>query len=241
MWRSFALTFMTGLASLACIASPPGLRGDPTAIAAARTMVETMGGVRIWGPLQSLTLVHEWYPWNRPDSYIETETLDLTGPRSHADRKSEISHYVRAYGPEGGSWRIQDGRFTASSAEAVAADLARAPFNFYRLVSGVAKDDPFYDIRWGEGDIPGTRRLEFRGPDGRVGGWIILDANGAPVVKATPDYRYVLGPLERFGNLRLPAWGVYDNGTTRYEMRSASADREPPDRSLFLPPARPGG
>lgn len=57
-----------------------GLRGDPTAIAAARAMVDAMGGARIWKPLKSLRLVHEWFPWNRSDSYLETETLDLRGP-----------------------------------------------------------------------------------------------------------------------------------------------------------------
>lgn len=218
-------------------AATSGPRGDPTAIAAARAMVDAMGGSRIWKPLKSLRLVHEWFPWNRSDSYVETETLDLTGPRSHADRKSEVSHEVRAYSPEGGSWRIQEGKLTRSSPEALAADLARAPFNFFRLVSGVAKDDPFYEVRWGKGDIPGTRRLEFYGPDGRLGGWVILDVDGVPIVKATPEYRYILGPLERFGNLRLPAWGVYDNGYTRYEMRTANGDHEPLDSSLFLVPA----
>jgi hypothetical protein len=218
-------------------AAASGLRGDPTAIAAARSMVDAMGGARIWKPLKSLRLVHEWFPWNRSDSYIETETLDLTGPRSHADRRSEIRHEIRTYSPEGGGWRIQDRKLALSSPEALAADLARAPFNFYRLVSAVAKDDPFYEVRWGEGDIPGTRRLEFCGPDGRLGGWVILNVDGEPIVKATPDYRYVLGPLERFGNLRLPAWGVYDNGYTRYEMGAATGDHEPPDSALFLVPA----
>lgn len=238
-----ALT-VPGPASTARSAEPaaaPGLRGDPTAIAAARTMLDTMGGAAIWRPLKSLRLVHEWFPWDRADSYVETETLDLTGPRSHADRRSEIRHEVRAYGPEAGGWRVRDGEVTMSDPEALATDLARAPFNFYRLVSGIAKDDPFYEIRWGEGDIPGTHRLEFRGPDGRLGGWVILDVDGEPIVKATPEYRYVLGPLQRFGNLRLPAWGVYDNGYTRYEMRAASGGREPPDSALFaLPVATPG-
>jgi hypothetical protein len=151
-------------------------------------------------------------------------------------RWSEISHEIRAYSPEGGSWRIQDGTLARSAPEALAADLARAPFNFYRFVSAVAKDDPFYEVRWGEGDMSGTRRLEFCGPDGQLGGWVILNVDGEPIVKATPDYRYILGPLERFGNLRLPAWGVYDNGYTRDEMRTANGDRDPVDLALFIVP-----
>ena len=115
-------------------------------------------------------------------------------------------------------------------------DYPGDPFNFYRLVRAVAIGDPYYEVRFGEGDIPGTRRLEFYGPDGKLGGWVILNARKEPIVKATPEYRYTLGPLAQFGNLRVPAWGVYDNGTTRYEMISLTGDRQPPDGSLFLPP-----
>jgi len=217
-------------------AAAGGLRGDPAAIAEAEAMVGAMGGMEVWSRLESIHFVHRWYPWNRVDSYVENEFLDLTGPRSRAERDSELHHQLRVYSPEGGHWTVTDGEFASSGEERLAGALRRAPFNFYRLVRAVACGDPFYEVRFGEGDIPGTRRLEFRGPDGELGGWVILDARGHPIVKATPEYRYTLGPLAQFGNLRVPAWGVYDNGTTRYEMISVDADAAPPDRSLFLPP-----
>lgn len=213
-----------------------GIRGESAAIVEAEAMVQTMGGMKIWAQLKSIHFVHEWYPWHRVDSYVENEVLDLTGPRSRADRKSEINHTIRAYSPEGKRWDIDNGKIAYASEDALQSDLKRAPFNFYRLVRAVAVGDPYYEIRLGEGDIPGTRRLEFYGPDGFLGGWIILNARKEPIVKATPEYRYTLGPLKRFGNLRVPAWGVYDNGTTRYEMLSLSADSKSPDSSLFLPP-----
>lgn len=213
-----------------------GVRGDSEAIAEAEAMVETMGGMSVWAQLKSLHLVHEWYPWHRVDSYVENEILDLTGPRSRADRKSEINHAIRVYSPEGKRWTINNGEFVYGEEEALERDLERAPFNFYRLVRAIAAGDPYYAIRLGEGDIPGTRRLEFYGLNGVLGGWIILNAKKEPIVKATTAYRYTLGPLKRFGNLRLPAWGVYENGTTRYEMLSAKGDSQPPDSSLFLPP-----
>lgn len=213
-----------------------GIRGEPAAIREAEAMVPAMGGMRIWAQLKSIHFVHEWYPWHRVDSYVENEVLDLTGPRSWADRKSEINHSIRAYSPEGKRWDVDNGKIAFADEDALQSDLKRAPFNFYRLVRAVAVGDPYYEIRLGEGDIPGTRRLEFYGPDGVLGGWVILNARKEPIVKATPEYRYTLGPLKRFGNLRVPAWGVYDNGVTRYEMLSLSADNEPLDLSLFLPP-----
>ncbi len=213
-----------------------GIRGDSMAIAEAEAMVEAMGGMTIWAQLRSVHFVHEWYPWNRVDPYVENEILDLAGPRSFADRKSEINHAIRAYSPEGKRWSVNNGEFAYASEEVLENDLRRAPFNFYRLARAVAAGDSFYEIRFGEGDIPGTRRLEFYGPDDVLGGWIILNARKEPIVKATPAYRYTLGPLKRFGNLRVPAWGVYDNGYTRYEMISLSGDNESPDSSVFLPP-----
>lgn len=217
---------------------PAGLRGEETAIEKARLMVATMGGPAIWARLACIHFTHEWHPWNRPDTYVENEVLDLVGPRSLADRKSEINHAIRAYSPEGGRWDLRNGTLAHGSAAALASDLARAPFNFYRLVRAVAIGDPHYEVRFGKGDIPGTRRLEFYGPEGILGGWIILNARNEPIVKATPDYRFTLGPLKRFGNLRIPAWGVYDNGTTRYEMIALSASDKAPDAALFLPPPK---
>jgi hypothetical protein len=213
-----------------------GVRGDAAAIAEAEAMVDTMGGMVVWAGLKSLHFVHEWYPWARVDSYIENEYIDLTGPRSRADRKSEINHSIRTYSPEGQRWTVNNGEFAYGSEEVLRDDLARAPFNFYRLVHGIAVHDSYYEIRFGTGDIPGTRRLEFYGPDRVLGGWIILNARKEPIVKATPEYRYTLGPLKRFGNLRVPRWGVYDNGFTRFEMISLHGDKQPPDPALFLPP-----
>jgi len=213
----------------------PGLRGEPDAIADAQAMVEAMGGMEIWAQLKQLHFVHRWYPWNRKDSYVENEILDLTGPRSWVERRSEVFHQMRVYSPEGRHWTLVNGTFSWSSDERFEGAMKRAPFNFYHLVHAVAVGDSFYEVRFGEGDIPGTRRLEFLGPDGTLGGWVILNARKEPLVKATPDYRYTLGPLATFGNLRVPAWGVYDNGLTRYEMISLEGSSEPLDPELFQP------
>lgn len=214
-----------------------GVRGDPEAIADAEAMVETMGGMEIWARLESLHFVHEWWPHNRIDSYIEDEILDLTGPRSWTRQESEISSRTRAYSPEEGYWVITNGEFARASDQIFTVAIQRAPFNFYRLVRGVAIGDPYYEIRYGEGDIPGSRRLEFYGPEGELHGWIILNARKEPIVKATTQYRYALGPLRRFGNLWVPDWGLYDNGYTRYEMISLDGSNHVPDRTLFAPPA----
>ena len=107
--------------------------------------------------------------------------------------------------------------------------MERAPYSIYRIAKAVAIGDPHYEIRFGKGDIRGSRRLEFYGPDGIMHGWIILNARKEPLVWATTQYRYTFGPMKRFGNLRVPDWAVYENGTTLYEMISLKGSNQPPD------------
>lgn len=213
-----------------------GVRGDSLAIAEAEAMVETMGGMEIWAELKSVHFVHEWYPWYRSESYIENEILDLTGPRSWVEMKSDNYHRVRAYSPEHRYWSVTDGEFAFASEESFTNAMERAPYSIYRIARAIALGDPYYEVRFGEGDIPHTRRLEFYGPDGVMHGWIILNVRKEPIVWATTQYRYTFGPMAQFGSLRVPDWAVYENGTTVYEMISLTGSNETPDSSLFLPP-----
>lgn len=192
--------------------------------------------MKIWAQLKSVHFVHEWWPYHKIDGYIEDEILDLTGPRSWVKMKSEIFHRVRAYSPENGYWSVQNGKFSYAGEDALKRALERAPYSIYRLARAVAIGDNYYEIRFGKGDIPHSRRLEFYGPDKKMHGWLILNARKEPLIWATTQYRYTFGPLKRFGNLRVPNWAVYNNGGTMYEMISLKGDNQPPDPSLFQPP-----
>lgn len=213
-----------------------GVRGDTLAIAEAEAMVETMGGIEIWAQLKSVHFVHQWYPWYMPEPYVENEILDLTGPRSWVEMKSQSYHRIRAYSPEHKYWSVTDGEFAWGSEESFDNAMERAPFSIYRIARGVAIGDPYYEVRFGEGDIPRSRRLEFYGPDGVMHGWIILNVRKEPLVWATTQYRYTFGPMKQFGDLWVPNWAVYEKGTTLYEMISLTGSDQPPDPSLFVPP-----
>jgi hypothetical protein len=215
-----------------------GVRGDPKAVAEAEAMVQTMGGKQIWAQLKSVHFVHEWFPYYRIDSYIENEILDLTGPRSWVEMKSEVYHRLRAYSPEYKYWNIVNDKFSYADEKRFKNAMERAPYSIYRIARAVAIGDPYYEIRLGKGDIPGSQRLEFYGPDGMMHGWIILNARKEPLVWATSQYRYTFGPMKRFGNLRVPNWAVYQNGTTCYEMISLKGSNHPPSLSLFKPPKK---
>ena len=216
---------------------PPGLRGDPAAIADAEAMVEAMGGMAIWRELQSVHFVHEWDIYNRFDVYLENEILDLAGPRSYVTMESEIYHRVRAYSPEHRYWNVVNGQFSYASDESFENAMERAPYSIYRLARAIARGDGYYDVQFGPmKDIPGAQALEFRGPDGEIHGWILLNTRKEPVVWATTQYSYSFGPLERFGNLRVPNWAMTGGGRVRYEMVSLTGSNQPPDPELFAPP-----
>lgn len=214
-----------------------GLRGDPAAIADARAMVERMGGISIWKDLENVHFVHEWDIANRHERYLENEILDLTGARSWVTMKSESYDRVRAYSPEYGYWSITNGEFARGTDESLANAMERAPYSIYRLARNVARDDGSLEVRFGELEsIPGFPALEFADTDGIAHGWIILNARKEPIIWATTQYVYVLGPLARFGNLWVPNWATTNNGLVRYEMVSLTGRNRRPDLDLFAPP-----
>ena len=217
-------------------ADEEGFGGDPDAIELAQRMVAKMGGAEIWSQIQSVHFVHNWYPYHREVVYLENEILDLTGPRSWVDMKSEIHHRVRAYSPEYFYWSHENGELSTDQGDRFDNAISRAPFNLYRLARAIARDDSNYSVTLAEGDIPGSRQLQFSGPNGEVGGYVILNARHEPLVWATTQYRYTFGPMKQFGSVRLPNWAVYGNGTTLYEMVSFTASHQPPDLALFAPP-----
>lgn len=217
-----------------------GIRGDSAAIAEAEAMVETMGGMEIWAQLKSVHFVHEWFFWNRIDSYIENEILDLTGPRSWIEMKSEIYHRLRAYSPEHKYWNVVNGEFSFGSDEQTQALVEGAAFHLMRIARGIAIGDPYYEVRFGKGEFRDSRQLEFYGPDGKRGSWILLNAKKEPLVWAVNEFKYTFGPMKRFGNLRVPNWAVTGNGAVTYEMISLAGDNQVPDAALFAPPEKLG-
>lgn len=231
----FALLIVLSFSAGNVIAA--GLRGDPAAIADAKAMVESMGGISIWKNLEKVHFVHEWDIANRYERYIENEILDLTGPRSWVTMTSESYDRVRAYSPEHGYWSITNGEFARGSNESLANAMERAPYSIYRLARNVARDDESLEVRFGALEsIPGLPALEFADTDGVAHGWIILNARKEPIVWATTQYVYVFGPLARFGNLWVPNWATTSNGLVRYEMVSLTGSNRGGELDLFAPP-----
>jgi hypothetical protein len=229
---ALVLTAMTGN-----ITADQGITGDPIAIADAQAMVETMGGMAVWAQVDSVHFVHEWDIVNRHDRYLENEILDLTGPRSWVNMKSEMYDRTRAYSPEHGYWSVTNGEFSRGSDESLANAMERAPYSIYRLARSIANNDSSLQIQFGQIDgFKSQSALEFRDSQNVPRGWILLNARKEPVIWATTQYVYVFGPLARFGNLWVPDWATTSNGLVRYEMVSLMGSAERPAMELFAPP-----
>jgi hypothetical protein len=186
--------------------------------------------------MKSIHFVHEWFFRNRIDSYVENEILDLTGPRSWIEMKSEIYHRVRVYSPEFGFWNIINGEFSVAPADEARNIVRGSRYHLVRIAKGIAIGDPFFEVRFGESELRGGPQLEFFGPDGKRESWIALNTRHEPVAWGRPRYTYTFGPMKRYGNLRMPGWAVTANGAVTYEMRALTGDREAPDLDLFKPP-----
>ncbi len=214
--------------------SQKSLQGDEEAIAHLREMIQTMGGLELWGRLSQLKFQHKWYPINR-GNYVEDEIIDLTGPRSWVHMKSEDFERSRAYSPEHGYWSIHNGTFSQSE-ESYQNALKRAPFNIYRIAHAVAKGEFPFEIKMGQTDIPTGVKIEFLTTEGDIGGSVVLNGKSEPLVWETPQFRYTFGPMKKFGNLSVPNWAVYDQGSFRYEMIDLIGDSNPVDSKLFQVP-----
>jgi len=226
---------LTGLLLATLALAEPKVGNDADARADARAMVERMGGLAIWRDLESVHFVHEWDFVNRPDRYLEHEILDLTGPRSYVTMDSEIRHRTRAYSPEHGHWSVTDGAFEIGSDEVLARSVERAPFSLYRIARFIARDT--MQVRYGTLEShAAVPALEFLNADGSPGGWIILNSRKEPVIWATTNYVYVMGPLKRFGNLLVSDWATTNNGLVRYQMVSLTGSNQRPDLALFARP-----
>lgn len=234
---AFALTaaaFSFGIAAQ----EEGGLKGDPQAIYDAKKMVEKMGGLEVWGALESVHFVHEWDIVNRREAYLENEILDLSAPRSYVTMESESYTRTRAYSPEHRYWNIVNGDFSYASDESFERAIARAPYSIFRLARAIGRNDRTLTIEFGNPEsIPRGNVLQFTFDGDEPGGWILLNPRYEPFVWATTQYEYAFGPLARFGNLWVPNWANSSNGLVRYEMVSLKGSNIAPNMELFVPPA----
>src|SRR5262245_58947581 len=107
-----------------------GLRGDSEAIAMARTMIQQMGGSKLWAEAMTLRIVEEVHRPNERLPYRSETWRSLHEPsiwgRSQSAEVNRTFARTQAQG-----WNMDDGKLTKSSEMEVRQWVGRWPRNIY--------------------------------------------------------------------------------------------------------------
>lgn len=236
LFRLLVLTFLMA----ASRAEAQGLAGPPDAIARARELVERVGGRQLWAQLASLHLVQRYHVLQLQDSVVHEEWIDFRTPRLYVSMKSELGTRLRAYDARGG-WRLRMGQFSRMSDEDLAMERGFWKRDMFRVFHLLAAEDPGIELR-----LSG-QRLEVHERGGEPLCWFKLNLRCEPVLWGAnvgdEAIEFFFGPLERYGNIAVPRWGGYTDGSWRFDMIDAMASAEPPPVSYdppegVIPPGR---
>ena len=212
-----------------------GLRGDPEALAMARTMLERMGGREVWAKAATLYIVEEVHHPGERLPYRSEAWRSLREPKIRGTAKSAELDRSFANTPEQG-WSLRGGRLTTLDAMQVRQWLGRWQRNIYVMYHRLAREDP---------------SLWLVKEQGR--GFAVLDARsgerlcafevtaGGEVLRWSASFgvgteEWIYGPLAEFGAVRMPAWGVRLQDSYRFYYREVRLSSSPPPVSFDPPP-----
>jgi hypothetical protein len=231
-----ALSLCLALLLASPAARAQGLAGDPVAIERARQMVERVGGQHVWSQLASLQLRQRFHIHTRPESVIHVEWIDFKVPRIHVTIESELTRRQRAYDARGG-WFLRDGTLTRYTDKELANERSSWKRDMFRMFHLIAADDPELELR-----MNGANRLEvFERASGELLCWFQLNVTNEPLLwgdgNGDDALEFLFGPLGQFGNIRVPRWGGFVDGSWRFDMIDAIGSILPPSVSYDPPSA----
>jgi hypothetical protein len=196
-------------------------------------MVENVGGKELWAQLRSLHLKQRFYVTFWKESIIHQEWIDFETERLYVTIENERLDHTRAYDSTGG-WFLRDGEFERFTDDHLALERGFWKRDMFRSFHLMASDDPSIELR-----MNGEDRLEVYENGGEILCWFKLSPSNEPILwgAAVGDYpiEFIFGPLRRYGNIRVPAWGGFTDGSWRFDMLQARGSVKPPPVS-YAPP-----
>lgn len=212
------------------------LAGDAAAIARAHEMVERVGGREIWSRLASLHLKQSFHLYTREESIIHEEWIDFATPRLYVSIQSELTNRLRAY-DESGGWYLRDGTLTRFTEEQLATERGFWKRDMFRMLHLIAAGDAGIEVR-----MNGEHRLEIYERGGKEQlCWFRLNLHSEPVLWGATvgkeSLEFIFGPLEQYGNIRVPRWGGFTDGSWRFDMLDARGSLQAPKVSYQPPPS----
>lgn len=227
-----AMTARLGVAPVAA-----ELQGDEAAIALADEMMAAMGGREVWAEAVWMHAKERSASLNQKNllAYEGWRGLQIEAGRYRIE--NEDITYEQAWTPEGGA-RILNGEYLQFDEERLAGEVDFWPREIYTLYHRFAAGDETLRLI-SEGE------RAFRVENAETGasmGSFTISLEGGPVLWSSgdteDDVTYVYGPLEAFGDIKLPAWGAQTNGAWRFNYLDATLHADPPPADLFAPPTQ---
>jgi hypothetical protein len=214
-----------------------GLRGEQEAIAMARTMIQQMGGSKLWAEATTLHIVEEVH---RPNVRLPYRSETWRGLREPAiwgrGHSSEINRTFARTPTQG--WNLFDGTMTRLSEMEIRQWAGSWPRNVYVMYHRLAREDSrLWLVKEQErrfavlDERSGEKLCSF---EVTVGGAILRWS----AAFGTNIEDWIYGPLTDFGPIRMPAWGVRLQDGYRFYYREVTLSGSPPPVSFDPPMSR---
>jgi hypothetical protein len=230
--RRFMRVIGVAAMSLAVLASSPavdaqagsgGMRGAADAIAAARRLLQQVGGDAWRARVMEVT--ERAYLLNGEQVELRI-TRDFESGRRLLERRGPSGRFVEWIAGDRG-WTQQDGkRQTMAEQERIAAfqGLKQEPYAIYHRLAAA---DASLRAELRDHD---TRLLMYDADD-RVLCWFRIDGSGRPIGWGNfydgQINEHYYGPVAPFGSINLPRWGVSSTGAFRFEYLAARLSDQP--------------
>ena len=210
------------------------MTGDEGAISMARRMVEQMGGLEKWANANWI-YAREDARFASQEGAVDSQFWRRTdAPGEWAHIKGDTLDVQWAWDANGGWIKTAEG-VRDYSPEEMLNRLGWARGEIYIMYVRIARNDP--NLHLVAKDERSFRILDAR--DGSDLGLYGVDSNGELTTWSfgfgDDSVDYVYGPLKRFGDISLPAWGALTNGNFRFHYTEISLSADAPDVSFDRP------
>jgi hypothetical protein len=217
---------MLAISVSASLAEEParGIRGDAKAVAAARRLLEQVGGEDPWRS-RTIEVMERVYPASGRVSELRI-VRDFERPARLQVSVNATRTLTEWVTPEGG-WSRRDDETTVMSPETLAAELQGLRQEPYAIYHRIARDDPALRV-----ELRDRTHLYFYDRDERLLSWFQVAPNG--VLLGWGNFfdgsvnQHYFGPLVQFGPANLPKFGATSDGSYRFEYLGARFSDEPP-------------
>lgn len=237
--RAGFLTIVLAAAWLApARAAHAQMKGDPESVAAARRIIENMGGAALWSKAKWIYCQERAYYASQPGVSTVQFWRRTDAPAEWAYRTAPNVERRAAWTAQSG-WRLRDGVLTEMTKEQMQDALGWWPGEIYVMYARFARDDPRLRLS----KLSDRSFVVLDDADGRHLGEFHVNLAGELVAwkhsYGTDSVHYVYGPLKAMGPIRVPDWGALHDGSFRFYYTDFKLSESDPPVS-FEPPAAGG-